>query len=192
MMTALEQRSRCNELVFHGPLKAIPVTAPVFELRLSPLLPQIAVIANDMAAVNVDASLVRDAAAFRTTEPQVVELTNGCICCSLRTDLIEVQTMNSLNPVVPRLHCQSTKLRMSLGRRSSPVAASGEARGQIWWRYGSICCSCPNSRGFCTFVHLVCKASKDCLSSLEHCRDDSHLHELQSNSCFGRIFFPVH
>jgi G3E family GTPase len=53
---------------------------------------QIAVIVNDMAQVNIDASLLRDAAAFRTAEPRLVELTNGCICCSLRADLIEVRT----------------------------------------------------------------------------------------------------
>lgn len=53
---------------------------------------QIAVIVNDMAQVNIDASLLRDAAAFRTAEPRLVELTNGCICCSLRADMIEVRT----------------------------------------------------------------------------------------------------
>ncbi len=52
---------------------------------------QIAVIVNDMAQVNIDASLLRDAAAFRAAEPRLVELTNGCICCSLRADLIEVR-----------------------------------------------------------------------------------------------------
>jgi G3E family GTPase len=52
---------------------------------------QIAVIVNDMAQVNIDASLLRDAAALRTAEPRLVELTNGCICCSLRADLIEVR-----------------------------------------------------------------------------------------------------
>lgn len=52
---------------------------------------QIAVIVNDMAQVNIDAALLREAAAFRAAEPRLVELTNGCICCSLRADLIEVR-----------------------------------------------------------------------------------------------------
>jgi G3E family GTPase len=43
---------------------------------------RVAVIVNDMSEVNVDASLVQ-----RTTE-QLVEMTNGCICCTLREDLL--------------------------------------------------------------------------------------------------------
>ena len=50
---------------------------------------QVAVIVNDMSAVNVDAKLVKDRSLSRTQE-QVVELSNGCICCTLRDDLLQV------------------------------------------------------------------------------------------------------
>ena len=52
---------------------------------------QIAIIVNDMAAVNVDASLLCNGGAFRRAEARLVELTNGCICCTLRADLVEVR-----------------------------------------------------------------------------------------------------
>jgi G3E family GTPase len=47
------------------------------------------VIVNDMSEVNVDAALVRDgAAALSRVDERIVELTNGCICCTLREDLL--------------------------------------------------------------------------------------------------------
>ncbi len=55
---------------------------------------KVAVIVNDMSEVNVDAQLVRQENTLSRTEEKLVEMSNGCICCTLREDLmLEVERL---------------------------------------------------------------------------------------------------
>ncbi|MEM6766807.1 MAG: GTP-binding protein [Bacteroidota bacterium] len=55
---------------------------------------KVAVIVNDMSEVNVDADRVKNENVLSRTDEKLVEMSNGCICCTLREDLmIEVERL---------------------------------------------------------------------------------------------------
>ncbi len=95
---------------------------------------RVAVIVNDMSEVNIDADLVRGGeAALSRSEEALVEMTNGCICCTLRDDLLkEVRTLAD-NGRFDYLVIESTGISEPL-----PVAATfsfrdedGESLGDV-------------------------------------------------------------
>lgn len=87
---------------------------------------KVAVIVNDMSEVNIDASLVRDGGAdLSRTEEQLVEMTNGCICCTLRDDLLKEVAALAARNQFDHLLIESTGISEPL-----PVAATFEFRDE--------------------------------------------------------------
>lgn len=87
---------------------------------------KVAVIVNDMSDVNIDADLIRDGGAeLSTMDEKLVEMTNGCICCTLRDDLLaEVRRLSETNRF-DYLLIESTGISEPL-----PVAATFDFRDE--------------------------------------------------------------
>jgi G3E family GTPase len=87
---------------------------------------RVAVIVNDMAEVNIDADLVRAGGAeLSAQEEKLVEMTNGCICCTLREDLLKEVRRLAEEGRFDALLIESTGISEPL-----PVAATFEFRDE--------------------------------------------------------------
>jgi len=87
---------------------------------------RVAVIVNDMSEVNIDAELIRSGqSSLQRTDEQLVEMTNGCICCTLREDLLTEVRKLAESGRFDYLVIESTGISEPL-----PVAATFEFRDE--------------------------------------------------------------
>lgn len=86
---------------------------------------RVAVIVNDMSEVNIDADLVREGADLSRTDEKLVEMSNGCICCTLRDDLLQEVRRLAAEGRFDCLLIESTGIAEPL-----PVAATFEFRDE--------------------------------------------------------------
>lgn len=87
---------------------------------------RVAVIVNDMSEVNIDAELIKFGGAnLSRTEEKLVEMTNGCICCTLRDDLLQEVRALSASGKYDYLLIESTGIAEPL-----PVASTFDFRDE--------------------------------------------------------------
>jgi G3E family GTPase len=86
---------------------------------------RVAVIVNDMSEVNIDADLVAAGVDLKRGEEKLVEMSNGCICCTLRDDLLAEVRRLSAEGRFDYLLIESTGIAEPL-----PVAATFEFRDE--------------------------------------------------------------
>ena len=86
---------------------------------------RVAVIVNDMSEVNIDADLIRAGTELKRGEEKLVEMTNGCICCTLRDDLLVEVRRLAQEGRFDHLLIESTGVSEPL-----PVAATFEFRDE--------------------------------------------------------------
>ena len=69
---------------------------------------KVAVIVNDMSEINIDSAIVQSEVSLNRKEEKLVEMSNGCICCTLREDLLEEVTKLALEGRFDYLVIEST------------------------------------------------------------------------------------
>lgn len=94
---------------------------------------RVAVIVNDMSEINIDAALIAGQGHLDRTEEKLVELTNGCICCTLREDLVETVGALARQHRFDQLVIESTGISEPM-----PVAATFEWEFDDGFRLGDL------------------------------------------------------
>ena len=94
---------------------------------------RVAVIVNDMSEVNIDADLVRADTELSRTDETLVEMSNGCICCTLRDDLLDEVRKLAAERRFDYLLIESTGISEPL-----PVAATFDFRDEFGDSLGDV------------------------------------------------------
>jgi len=95
---------------------------------------RVAVLVNDMASINVDGQLLKDGVQLRENKDKMVELQNGCICCTLKEDLMDSVRELALEKRFDYLLIESTGISEPL-----PVASTFAATDDMGYpRIGGV------------------------------------------------------
>jgi len=94
---------------------------------------RVAVIVNDMSEVNIDAALVGNTGMLSRTEEKLVEMSNGCICCTLREDLMREVRKLALEGRFDALLIESTGVSEPM-----PVASTFDFSAEDGFRLGDV------------------------------------------------------
>lgn len=94
---------------------------------------RVAVIVNDMSEVNIDAALVGNNGSLSRTEERLVEMSNGCICCTLREDLMQEVAALAAEGRFDALLIESTGVSEPM-----PVAATFDFRAEDGTSLGDV------------------------------------------------------
>lgn len=121
---------------------------------------RVAVIVNDMSEINIDAQLIATGALDRVDE-RLVEMTNGCICCTLREDLLIEVARLAREGRFDYLLVESTGISEPL-----PVAAAFAYTDELGWSLSEVA-------RLDTMVTVI-----DAVNFLDHLGDDRDLDDL--------------
>ncbi|MDU0478483.1 GTP-binding protein [Staphylococcus chromogenes] len=94
---------------------------------------KLAVIVNDFSEVNIDAALIEGEGELRRGEDRFIELSNGCICCTLREDLVESVSTLVKSGKYEQIVIESTGISEPM-----PVAATFDWKFEDGFRLGDL------------------------------------------------------
>jgi G3E family GTPase len=93
---------------------------------------KVAIIVNDMSELNIDSMLVKNEIKLSRTEEKLVEMSNGCICCTLREDLIKEVALLAKQKKFDYLLIESTGISEPIPVAQTFTFDTGEELTDLW------------------------------------------------------------